>query len=376
VNDFATHQGGERPNPGAPATGPLLDALEGVGARVRELEAALADAGSAAQRDAARRSDLERELSRRISGEADARAQLDEARREADRLRSRLESIEARGRQAVEAERVEREQLRVQAEGLRAEVARLRSALEDERAGHQAQAEAMAGIRAHVAEGRQQWSRIEALLDELSQAETAAPAAGAPNRSVAETQEPPAPAAPAPGPASRPTRTSHRVEPSGEATRVASPAAAPAPAAPPPADASAPPPAAPAPPEAASGGIGDLARSDLGRAERVTAQGALERLPSRLEPGEQPKRLAIAEYAGAVALMAVTERRILLLRLDEQEYQAIPYERVTSVDVTEERFGRSSLRLASDAGDVVVSRRRRDAVEELSRLLRERASVG
>ena len=317
-------------------SGSLLHALDNVAARVRELEGALVQTTSAAEREAARRSEVERELAQRNAHDADVHAQLDEARREADSLRSRLESAEGRARQAVDAERVERERLRVQAEGLRAEVARLKKALEEERAAGQGRVDAVATLRAHLAEGRQQWSRIEALLDELE----------------------------------GPDRTAD------EATRVANPRVAPAPAPPPPAPPGSASPADDAVPAPAAGvDIEHLARSDLGRAERVSARSALERLPSRLEEGEGPKRLAIAEYADAATLMAVTDRRILLLKLDEQAYLGIPYERITSVGIADERFGRSSLRITSHEGEVVVSKRRRDAVEELSRLVRERAGV-
>jgi hypothetical protein len=115
-----------------------------------------------------------------------------------------------------------------------------------------------------------------------------------------------------------------------------------------------------------------MARTSLGLVERRVVRGALERLRGHLESGERVTHLAVAEYSGETGLLAVSDRRLLLLKRDQQKYQTFPYSEVTAAEVTGRRLGRASLLLVTMRGDIVAKAHRADALERVQQYVRER----
>jgi hypothetical protein len=387
--------------PGSGVSSELNDAEARALRALSELESALADARSAGERESARRADVERALSQSVAAERQTGQELErvqealrveeaaaeEARQRAERSQTDVVAMESQLTQHKEAER------------------RVREELESERAAHGSAADELEGLRAEVnrltSALEEQRSAIGRLLDGLQGGgepnaafASPEPAAQAQVEEEAPTRvaEAPPPVAEAPPPvAEAPVQQEEAPEPAVE--EAPQPAAAveveavepPPPPPPPPAPEvtraanpvvqSTPPAGTPLPAQPPPGDLDELANACLGRSERAVVGGALERLPNRLQPGERPTHLGVGEYNGTTILVAVTDVRLLMLKLDEEMYQAFPFSEVSGAEVVRERFGRASLRIASQHGEIVVKGRRPEMLERVQRDVRERVAT-
>ena len=94
--------------------------------------------------------------------------------------------------------------------------------------------------------------------------------------------------------------------------------------------------------------------TDLGPRERRRARAALEALSASLD-GEILVGLALGRDDNGDCLMAVTDGGLRIIGLEGGDRGRVPYERITSVDCHQGRFGRLRLRVASDDGEILVA---------------------
>ena len=121
--------------------------------------------------------------------------------------------------------------------------------------------------------------------------------------------------------------------------------------------------------------LDELVKTALTSQQRAAIGDAVERLHGRLDAGEHVTELGIGEYDGAVGLLAVTDRRLLVLRPDEAIYQAFPFSEVTGTQVVDGRRGRGSLRVTTRRGDLVLQGRSVDVLERVQVHIRERSGL-
>lgn len=82
--------------------------------------------------------------------------------------------------------------------------------------------------------------------------------------------------------------------------------------------------------------VDELSKRKLDRVQRVAVRGALKKLPSLLGEGEEALTLAQGQFEGSLALIAVTDRRVIFVRqsLGSSRVEDFPYRSISSVETS------------------------------------------
>ena len=80
----------------------------------------------------------------------------------------------------------------------------------------------------------------------------------------------------------------------------------------------------------------------------------LRRLPAALEHSEEVIYLATGAYRRRSSLVVATDRRLLLVGEQEQEFEEFRYDAIVSAKVGKRRFERPHLRITTERGQTEI----------------------